>query len=522
MNIYIKNQHTSLPYRLFSAFVAFTFIFSLILPPGYAQVAPQTVLNLPVAGSMIPMTNAFHPALVKGITIHPDNPLRFDFIVDTGQDKIQGEKLKEESTKMIKYFLAALTVPEEEMWVNLSPYEKDRIIPQGFGDTEMGRDLLAQDYLLKQLTSSLMYPEDELGQEFWERVYTKAREEYGTTEIPMNTFNKVWIIPEKAIVYEHENSAFVVDSHLKVILEEDYIALEHNQNPPKSPFKKGGLTTNIIRQIILPKIEREINQGKTFANLRQIYNSMILATWYKINLKESLLGQVYVDKNKTKGVDTKDKQVNQKIYNQYLEAFKKGIYDYIREDYDPHTQSIVPRKYVSGGISASSSILSLSKILAIVGIASLSTSLIPTSVEAFSGELQKIDVVLNEAPLVTNNGYLADMEDLLKKARKGDLESIYDLDRKATVGDTLAKKGLEGLDVEWYVEQASNGERNAIQALIFLKGNDAAVKALKGLNVETIIKRISDGDDEAVWSLYDLASEDNIAAIKTLHPLFAM
>ena len=40
-----------------------------------------------------------------------------------------------------------------------------------FGQTEMGRDLLAQDYMLKQLTASLMYPEKELGQEFWNRVY---------------------------------------------------------------------------------------------------------------------------------------------------------------------------------------------------------------------------------------------------------------------------------------------------------------------------------------------------------------
>ena len=73
---------------------------------------------------------------------------------------------------MIKYFFAALTLPEKDVWVNLSPYEKDCIVPKATGDTEMGRDMLAQDYILKQLTASLIYPEKDLGKEFWNRVYT--------------------------------------------------------------------------------------------------------------------------------------------------------------------------------------------------------------------------------------------------------------------------------------------------------------------------------------------------------------
>ena len=110
---------------------------------------------------------------------------------------------------LLKYFLASLTTPEKEFWVNLSPYEKDRIIPKGLGQTELGRDMLAQDYLLKQLTASLMYPEKELGKEFWNHVYSKAQEVYQTTEIPVSTFNKVWIVPDKAVVYEHENQIFI-------------------------------------------------------------------------------------------------------------------------------------------------------------------------------------------------------------------------------------------------------------------------------------------------------------------------
>ena len=158
-------------YRLLSAYICFTFLFSGIFPDvSHAQ----QILNLPVPGTMVTVSLAFMPTLVKGMTIHPENPLQFDFIVDPGDSRIAGEELIKESNKLIKYFLASLTIPEKDLWVNLSPYEKDRFIPDGFGQTEMGRDLLAQDYYLKQLTASLIYPEDELGKKFWERVYQKA------------------------------------------------------------------------------------------------------------------------------------------------------------------------------------------------------------------------------------------------------------------------------------------------------------------------------------------------------------
>jgi len=38
------------------------------------------------------------------------------------------------------------------------------------------------------------------------------------------------------------------------------------------------------------------------------------------------------------------------IYQQYLKAFKKGVYNYIKEEQDPITQEVTPRKYFSGGI----------------------------------------------------------------------------------------------------------------------------------------------------------------------------
>jgi len=339
-----------------SILIIATFLTAQVCPIAHAQ----NVSNLPLPGVMVTMSPGFTPTIVRGITVHPDNPLRFDFIVDTGDEHLEGEEFKKEAEKLIKYFLASLTIPEEELWVNLSPYEKNRIITKDFGLTDMGIDLLGQDYILKQLTASLIYPEDDLGNKFWQNVYKKAEQKYGTKEIPVNTFNKVWIVPDKAVVYEYNGSAFIVERHLKVMLEQDYLALKKNmendeigtdQLNENDVEQLSEVSSEVIREIVLPEIEKEVNEGKNFARLRQIYNSMILAAWYKGSLKESLLTQVYVDKNKVKGVDIDDKEVKNDIYNQYLEAFKKGVFDYIREDYDETKQEIIPRKYFSGGFT---------------------------------------------------------------------------------------------------------------------------------------------------------------------------
>ena len=78
---------------------------------------------------------------------------------------------------------------------------------------------------------------------------------------------------------------------------------------------------------------------------------LILATWYKKKIKDSILAQVYADKNKVAGVNIDDPQEKEKIYQQYLKAFKKGVYNYIKEDIDPVTQETIPRKYFSGGLN---------------------------------------------------------------------------------------------------------------------------------------------------------------------------
>ena len=339
--------------------ICFT-VTSVLVTPARAQAVAG--LDLPAPGVMLHVSEPAAPVLLRGLKVDFQNPFHFDFLLDLGHEVGGDALLRDESLRLVKYFLAALTIPEDDMWVNLSPYEKERIIPEGLGQTEVGRDLLAQDYVLKQFAASLFNPDTETGKQFWSTIYRKAEELFGTTDIPVDTFHKIWIVPGTAVVYQDKGQAYVGASRLKVMLERDYIASGYDRSgalaasqvsrdkSSSSTLKEmGALTTSLIRDSLLPVVEKEVNEGRNFAKLRQSYYSIVLAAWYKRKLKESLLGQIYVGKDKIQGIDIADKNVRQKIYTQYLEAFRKGVFNYIREEYSPLTSEPLPRKYFSGG-----------------------------------------------------------------------------------------------------------------------------------------------------------------------------
>ncbi len=312
------------------------FSLSTTLPLAIAQ----ELLTLPSPGTMVELTPQFTPILLRGMQVDLENPFRFNFIVDTGDTNVSTANIdfRNESKRLISYFLTALTVPEKDLWVNLSPYEKERIISPNLGQTQMGNDMLSQDYLLKQLTASLLYPEKELGRNFWDQVYRKAKVLYGSVDIPVNTFNKVWIVADYADLLQKDKGF-------------SSIYIENSKTNGLNTKDANNLGSQIIRQVILPEIEREINNGKNFISLRQMYYSMILASWYKLTLKDSLLNKIYGNRAKVKaGITIDDPKQIQLIYDRYLRAFKKGVFNYIKEDIDPVSNEIELHKYFSGGL----------------------------------------------------------------------------------------------------------------------------------------------------------------------------
>lgn len=386
-------------------------------------------LQLPAPGSMVNVSPAFSPSLLRGMVIHPDKPLSFDFIVDHGDANLSGDAFSAESQRMVNYFLASLTVPQKDLWVNLSPVEKDRIIPEALIKTELGRDLLAQDYILKQVTSTLIYPEGDLGKSFWKKIYDEAYQKFGVVDVPVDVFNKVWIIPETASVYEKGNAVYIVNAHMKVMLEADYLA-QGSTSPVDDLSKK------ILREVIVPVIEKEVNEGKNFAKLRQIVYAMVLAQWYQDVLKESVLNKAYAGKNKVNGIDLSDSKNKQLIYEQYMAAYRKGVFSYIKEETDRLTNEIVPKKYFSGGFIEEKAKRSPSD-LPVSGLKNVSD--VKVDVTSRSSAAQKI-TSSTTSPKVFYNG---NPEELASPALKKYLSALQNPGTNRVVSDVSLEAFLD-------------------------------------------------------------------------------
>lgn len=386
----------SSPLLILRKVISLVLILALVTSPEFSYAQSAFVSTLPEPGKMVSVSPAFTPILVKGLVIHPDKPLNFDFIVDSGNDSTDQSVVKEQSERMARYFLAAITVPENQLWVNLSPYEKDRVIENELGQTVLGRDMLAQDYILKQVTSSVIYPEKGLGKEFWNRVYAEAQSKFGTTDIPVDSFNKVWIMPEKAEVFENGNAVYVTEAKLKVMLDSDRTA---TQNASVSVTdEKAAVAKAMLRDIVLPAIEKEVNEGKNFGVIRQIYYTAILAKWYRELIQNTLLADAYVGKNKIAGVTSDEKALKEEIYQRYIAAYKKGVFDYIKEEPNVVTGEVVPRKYFAGG-----------ETLYIEKLAHTGTV---TKASRSTGKIFKVDLIMGSAKNVANNNDAAMIADL--------------------------------------------------------------------------------------------------------------
>ncbi|NTV29788.1 MAG: hypothetical protein HGA80_06895, partial [Candidatus Omnitrophica bacterium] len=347
------------------------------LCPVYAGVSGGW--SVPSAAALPASSAVYFPPLLKGVKVDAENPFRLDFIMDRGSAVVSDAQLRTDAERLVKYFMAALAIPEKDIWVNLSPYEKDRIAPAVLATTGMGRDLVVQDYLLKQLLVMLVDPSGPQGKKFWGRLYSEAYSRYGTTEIPLDTFNKIWIVPDRMEVFESpakagdhsgQAAAFVTDLHFRVLLRTDEAARNEPVAVPTYATARSVVGTDdsaaaadvgrrVIREVVVPLLEQEINSGERFASLRQIGHALILAAWYKRRMSASLLAAVYVDHERIAGIDIDDPAEVEKIWNYYVDIFEKGSRNYVQKQRYQFIGETLPGKYFTGGLSFDMSLLSL-------------------------------------------------------------------------------------------------------------------------------------------------------------------
>ena len=170
------------------------------------------------------------PAFINGITIHPKNPWNLIFIVGTGDQKLQGKAFEEESTQLIKYLLASLTVPEDR-YGSTSPYEKDRIVPTGARPDGDGTRPPGAGLYPKTVDGLSHVPEKGTRQRVLEENLPEGLRAVRHDGDPDQYLQQGLDRSRDGVVYEHGNSAFVVKSRLKVMLR-DYNAFQAISQKP--------------------------------------------------------------------------------------------------------------------------------------------------------------------------------------------------------------------------------------------------------------------------------------------------
>ncbi len=337
----------------------------------------SAVYNLPAPSVRIGLSPPYSPPVLKGIKIDPCDPFHLDFIIGSeGGGRVDAVEAK----RLVGYFLACLTTPDADLWVNLSPYEAQAVIPGTLSLTDFGKDMLEEDYILKQLAASLTYPETEAGKKYWAEINQPAAASRGRSNASdeaitahgsqraaiaslarsglardgvdgVSAFQKVWIVTDKAEVCENGQVALVSYAKFKVLTEEDYAAQQisnlRGSNIKFTSNPGGSKSAQAFKTHVLPLIQNEVDTGARFARLRQMYHAFVLAVWFKQKMRDSLYRH-YINRKKIDGIDLSDRNAKDNIYRLYVEAFKKGAYDYVKAE-RVSTARVHRRQYFSGG-----------------------------------------------------------------------------------------------------------------------------------------------------------------------------
>ena len=265
----------------------------------------------------------------------------------------------EDATELsLNTFFIGLTLPESKFWVNLNPWEPDVIMDEDLINTDVGRIMLEADFQMKRDLCRYENPcESKIGEEFWWLLEKKAEDlAEGCTKKHPNEIEDAdnvlfsaamvfWIVPDKTEVYGTDDEVYIVNITLNIESKGEYeYSAYHivNQNPFVSDDCKEDLNEaadefgrywmELEEEMILPLVVQEVNYGRNYSDLRQVYTSLALAQWYKDNYwynKYWYTSGIFTDRIDTKdltGLESKYTWSAEGIWSDYVRSFEEGEY----------------------------------------------------------------------------------------------------------------------------------------------------------------------------------------------------
>lgn len=330
--------------------------FSMLLQQtGFAQIGAQPVVSSYMQ-SLLPV-DAFWPVQVRSLSFDAVSGAATLYLDKGSNQEAGSQELEKSVDRLMDLFYTGLVLPNSSFWVNLRPDSQDQIIDPLLEKTDLGKILLEADLQLKKDLAALTSPKTPDGRVYWDKLYAKAESLFGQENAEIPTHTRPWIVPGEIIVKETPSGVYVYKAGLKVMLEQDYLysAKEGQVQLTQAPAfddprlqQLNDYSTQLIRRSILPKLNRQVNASRRYAQLRQAYYCLVLAQWFKNKRfgSESLIKRI--DSKDLSGLTSKNAWSRQTYFNDYKKSFENG--EYAMEDMVRTSTGITVRKYFSGGV----------------------------------------------------------------------------------------------------------------------------------------------------------------------------
>jgi tetratricopeptide (TPR) repeat protein len=245
-----------------------------------------------------------------GVNEDSSGNITFDYLykAQKAEGTSQGIDLKNSKTIGLTAFKTGLAVPDDKFWVNLAPWEPDRIIDEQLRQSEVGRIMLEADLQMKRDVSNYDNPcASETGKALLDLLEKKreALVQQCIDEFPGEIENmdnvrfvpvtRHWIVPDKIYAYTNGTQIYIINATLTISSEpmpEHSIFQVGNQDTAtlskgsleelnKSAKEYGEYSREIEDRMILPYVIEDVNHGKKYEDLRNVYIALALAQWYK-------------------------------------------------------------------------------------------------------------------------------------------------------------------------------------------------------------------------------------------------
>ena len=174
--------------KTIAVFLSFNFLFTQCLfAQGVAQLNIGSYLRTATSSMAV---DKFRPVHMRYFSYDIATD-KFEMLLDKGDNKdIKEDELKDKSKALMEYFQIGLSLPNDKFWVNLRPDAEDQIIDPELEKTDVGKIMLEADLQLKKDTASFTSPQTPEGKEYWDKLYKKAGELFGTENITIPTITR--------------------------------------------------------------------------------------------------------------------------------------------------------------------------------------------------------------------------------------------------------------------------------------------------------------------------------------------